>query len=61
MSARTEQLLSEISELETKIASAKATPGDRSVVMLQEQLMARRKELTAATEALTEGKQILKG
>ena len=60
MSARTEQLLSEIQDLEIKIAAEKAA-GSRNVVALQEQLMARRKELTQATEALTEGRQILKG
>jgi hypothetical protein len=59
MSARTEQLLSEISELEAKIAAEPA--GSRNTVMLREQLLSRRKELTAATQALTEGKQILKG
>jgi len=59
MSARTEQLLTEISELETKIASEPS--GSRNVVTLREQLVARRKELTQANEALTEGRQILKG
>ena len=59
MSARTEQLVTEITELEAQIAAE--PQGSRNIVMLREQLMARRKELTKATEALTEGKQVLKG
>ena len=61
MSARTEQLLTEINELEAKIAKAQGTPLAGAVPQLQEQLRQRRQELTAATQALNEGKQVLKG
>jgi hypothetical protein len=59
MSARTEQLIEEIASIEQKIAQQ--PDGSRAIVMLREQLMLRQRELTAASEALTEGKQILKG
>lgn len=57
MSARTEQLLTEISELEKKIAE---NPEAASSFPLKKQLASKRSELTHAAEALTEGKQLLK-
>lgn len=59
MSASTERLVEEISELERKIAAE--PKGSRSIVMLQEQLISLRKELVRSNEALNEGRQLLKG
>lgn len=58
MSARTEQLLSEIQELEQKIAE---NPDAPSSFKLKKQLAMKQRELSTASEALTEGKQVLKG
>lgn len=58
MSARTEQLLTEIKELEKKIAE---NPDAPSSFALKKQLAMKQRELSTAFEALTEGKQILKG
>lgn len=59
MSARTEQLLAEIVELEAKIvAEPTASP---AVDVLREQLVTRRSELLKATQALNEGTRVLKG
>lgn len=53
MSAYTEKLLLEITELESKISTEPA--GSRNIVSLTEQLLQRRKELTTANAALNEG------
>jgi len=59
MSARTEQLLTEISDLEKRIAEEKHPMARAS---LETHLITLRKQLTQANEALTEGKQsLLKG
>lgn len=58
MSARTEQLLTEIAQLEAKLAE---TPDAPSALSLRKQLASKQQELTQANEALTEGRQILKG
>jgi len=58
MSARTEQLLTEIAQLEAKIAE---NPDAPSAFALKKQLAARQAELTQANQALNEGKQVLKG
>ncbi len=58
MSARTEQLVEDIATLEQKITEE--PKGSRNIVMLREHLMKLQKELSSASEALTEGKQILK-
>ena len=58
MSARTEQLLTEIAQLEAQIAENPTAP---SALALKKQLAQKQQELTQASSALTEGKQILKG
>jgi len=58
MSARTEQLLTEIKTLEERIA-AEQSPIVKGT--LETHLAALRRQLTQANEALTEGRQILKG
>jgi hypothetical protein len=58
MSATTEKLIEEISDLEKQISSEPR--GSRNLVMLQEQLISLRKQLNQANEALNEGKQLLK-
>jgi hypothetical protein len=58
MSARTEQLLTEISDLEKRITEEKQPMVKAS---LETHLASLRKQLTQANEALTEGRQILKG
>lgn len=59
MSATTERLVEEINELEQRIAALPS--GSGAARTLREELDQRRKELTAATGALTEGKTLLKG
>ncbi len=58
MSARTEQLLQEIADLQKKIDENPTAP---SALGLKKQLASKQHELTQANEALTEGRQILKG
>jgi hypothetical protein len=58
MSARTEQLLVEIADLESKIAE---NPNDPSAFALKKQLASKQHELIQANEALNEGRQVLKG
>ena len=59
MSARTELLLEQIRDAENELSRAACNPveHDRLSVKLQEL----RKQLSTASEALTEGKQVLKG
>ena len=59
MSAKTEQLLKEISDIEAELAAE--PKNSRNTVALREMLAARQRELTKANEALTEGRQVLKG
>ena len=59
MSARTEQLLTEISLLENQIAKEPA--GSSKGLILKDRLKDLQQQLTQANDALTEGRQILKG
>lgn len=59
MSATTEALVEQIKVLETQIAAEAST--SHRLPALNEQLRRLQKQLTTANEALTEGRQILKG
>lgn len=59
MSARTEQLVEQIHLLEQRLASGSLDA--TTSIMISEELKQLRKQLSSASDALTEGKQILKG
>ena len=59
MSARTELLLEQIRDAENELSRAATNPVEHD--RLSAKLSELRKQLTSASEALTEGKQVLKG
>lgn len=59
MSARTEQLVERIKLLEEELTEGKLDLN--TTVLKNNELRTLRKQLSTASEALTEGKQILKG
>lgn len=65
MSARTEQLLDEITNLKVKLmaesAQASVTRDFSTVRLIEQMIKDKERQLTSANEALTEGKQVLKG
>lgn len=67
MSARTESLLEEIKQLETKLAQVTrpglhfVPAGEFDASVAERRLAELKAQLTQANEALTEGRQILKG
>lgn len=58
MSASTELLVEEITEVEAQVAAARAS-GSRDLVLLTERLMELQKQLGIASKALNEGKKVL--
>jgi len=62
MSASTERLLEQIKQTEETLAIAKGDPGAATTVAQCEVDLRRlRRALSSANDALTEGKQVLKG
>ena len=59
MPASTERLVERIRSVEEAISAVEATGGDTSV--LKNELLELQRRLQVASEALTEGKRILKG
>lgn len=61
MSATSETLFEKIRKTETLLAEATSAGDQATVQKLTEDLKALQKQFAAAADALTEGKQILKG